>query len=252
MRFDLPGDLVEALLFLTRLPVPATRALRGPATALAALPLAGLVLGLLLASLDVILSDTSLPWITRDILLVVGLVLLTGGLHLDGLMDTCDGLWGGHSPEQRLAIMRDSRVGSYGVLGGASVLLLKLGGLEALHGTHRTSTLIIAPVLARWALVLAAAIYPPAHPDGLGAAFRAGVTPARMAVAAGTSLLIAAAAGQFSGIVAWAICCTATWLMGRAIMSKIPGLTGDTYGALAEGNEVVALFALALVPGGPG
>ena len=73
-----------------------------------------------------------------------------------------------------------------------------------------------------------------------------------MAVAAGTSLLIAAAAGQFSGIVAWAICCTATWLLGRAILSKIPGLTGDTYGALAEGNEVVALFALALVPGGPG
>src|SRR2546423_10358470 len=187
MRFDPPGDLVEALHFLTRLPLPATRALRGPATALAAFPLAGLVLGLLLAGLDAILSGMSLPWITRDILLVVALVLLTGGLHLDGLMDTCDGLWGGHSAEQRLAIMRDSRVGSYGVLGGVSVLLLKLGGLEALHGTRRTSALIIAPVLARWALVLAAAIYPPARPDGLGAAFRAGVTPVRVAVAAGTS-----------------------------------------------------------------
>lgn len=244
---DLPGDLVEALHFLTRLPLPGSRPIRGPAAALAAFPLAGLVLGLLLAGLDTILGHTPLPWFTRDVLLVVALVLLTGGLHLDGLMDTCDGLWGGHNPAQRLAVMRDSRVGGYGVLGGAGVLLLKLGGLEALHGAGRASALIVAPVLARWALVLAAALYPPARPDGLGAAFRAGITPSRMAMAAGTSLLIAVIAGRLSGGVAWTICGVATWLLGHAIVRKIPGLTGDVYGAMAELNEVVAIFTFALV-----
>ena len=94
---------------------------------MATFPLAGLVLGALLVGLDRLLSLTTFPLATRNILLVVALVALTGGLHLDGLMDTCDGLIGGHNAQQRLNIMRDSHVGSYGVLGGVCVVLLKVG-----------------------------------------------------------------------------------------------------------------------------
>ncbi len=245
----LPGDLLEALGFLTRLPLPGPRRTRGPAEALAAFPLAGCVLGLLLALLDAGLGRTRLPPFTRDTLVVVALVLLTGGLHLDGLMDACDGLFGGHDPERRLLIMRDSRVGSFGVLGAACVILLKLAGLVALHGpgSNRVAALVLAPTLGRWALVLAAALYPLARPDGLGAAFHAGVTPPRMAIAAGATTLIAVAAGRLAGVLALAVSCAVTWLLGRVVMGKIPGLTGDTYGAIAELNEVATLFAFALL-----
>jgi adenosylcobinamide-GDP ribazoletransferase len=241
----LPRDLVTSLRFLTRLPIPGSPPLCGPGESLAAFPLAGLVLGLLVAVLDALLGQLRLPFFTRDVLAVLALVLLTGGLHLDGLMDTCDGLWGGHTPERRLEIMRDSRVGGYGVLAGAGVLLLKLAALAALPLHQRTAALIVAPALGRWVLVLAAALFPPARPDGLGAAFRRAVAPARLTIAMASGLAIVAVAGGGSGLTAWLACSTVTWLAGRAMLRKIPGLTGDTYGALAELAEVVALFAFA-------
>ena len=114
-------------------------------------------------------------------MLVVALVLITGGLHLDGLMDTCDGLWGGHSAEQRLAIMRDSRIGSYGALGGASVLhLLKVAALAALPGPRRRSRCSWHPpwLAGRWC-------WPPCSfrrpgPAAFGATFRDSISPARL------------------------------------------------------------------------
>ena len=247
----LPRDLVTALCFLTRLPLPGLShrpctQMHGPGQAMAAFPLAGLVLGALLVGLDRLLSFTAFPLTTRNIQLIVALVALTGGLHLDGLMDTCDGLIGGHSAEQRLAIMRDSRVGSYGVLGGVCVVLLKVGALGAVPGSARALALLLTPMLGRWSLVLAAALFPPARPGGLGAAFRAGVTPPRLAAAAVTCVLAACTIGGVVGTLALVAACVATWLLGRAITARIPGLTGDTYGAIAEVTEVVALFLLAL------
>lgn len=243
----LPRDLLASLRFLTRLPLPGAPTVRGPGDSLAAFPLAGLVLGLLIVALDAIFAHLRLPLFTRDVLVVLALVLLTGGLHLDGLMDTCDGLWGGATPERRLEIMRDSRVGGYGVLGGVCALLLKLAALAALPAHQRTCALIVAPVLGRWALVLAAVLFPPARPDGLGAAFRRGLTPARFAVAVGSSLTIVALAGRRNSLAAWLACSLVVWLAGRAALRKIPGLTGDTYGALAELTEIASLFTFALV-----
>lgn len=250
---SLTGDLLTALGFLTRLPLGGlARALDHemgpPSEAMAVFPLVGLALGLLLALLDALLAATRLPLLSRDILLVVALVWFTGGLHLDGLMDTCDGLLGGRTPEQRLLIMRDSRVGSFGVLGGVCIILLKVGLLAGLPGGGaRQAALLLAPLLGRWALVLAAALFPPARPEGLGAAFRAGVTPARFAFALATSSLACLAFGGVSGALALAGSCATTWLLGRAVLATIPGLTGDTYGALAEVNEVTILLLLALL-----
>jgi adenosylcobinamide-GDP ribazoletransferase len=250
----LAGDLLTALSFLTRLPlgwlarVLGREEMRPPSEAVAAFPVVGLVLGVLLAVLDALLSLTRLPPLSRDVLLVVALVWGTGGLHLDGLMDTCDGLLGGHTAEQRLLIMRDSRVGSFGVLGGVCVLLLKVGLLAGLPvGSARITALVLAPLLGRWALVLAAALFPPARPTGLGAAFRAGVTPGRLGAALATSAAVCLVVGGLAGALALAVSCAVTWLLGRAIVAKIPGLTGDTYGAIAEVNEVAVLLLLALL-----
>src|SRR5919199_5687051 len=94
-----------------------------------------------------------------------------------------------------------------------------------------------------------AALFPPARPNGLGAAFRAGVTPPRLAAATVTCVLAACALGGVAGPLALVAACLATWLLGRAITAMIPGLTGDTYGAIAEVTEVVTLFLLALLGG---
>src|SRR5919202_6518068 len=212
----LPRDLVTALCFLTRLPLPAVfhgqcTQMHGPGQAMAAFPLAGLVLGALLVGLDRLLSLTAFPLTTRNILLVVALVALTGGLHLEGLMDTCDGLIGGHNAQQRLNIMRDSHVGSYGVLGGVCVVLLKVGALGAVPNSVRVLALLLTPMLGRWSLVLAAALFPPARPSGLGAAFRAGVTPPRLAVAAVTCVLAACALGGVPRPLALLAACPPAW-----------------------------------------
>src|SRR5947209_13645309 len=125
---DQYAELVAAVRFLTVLPLPEyprhfddTVPLR---VGSGYYPVVGLLLALLL-SLLVVVGGPHLPSLALAALLVVGLVLLTGGLHLDGLMDACDGLFGGTTRESKLEIMRDSRVGSFAVLGAACVLLLE-------------------------------------------------------------------------------------------------------------------------------
>src|SRR5215472_10652299 len=130
-------ELVAAIQFLSVLPVPGSAQLFRTDRAEAELiigslyfPLVGLLLGLIL-SLLAILSGPYLPSLALAALLVVVNIWLTGGLHLDGLMDACDGLFGGRNPERKLEIMRDSRVGSFGVLGGVSAILLKFALLAS-------------------------------------------------------------------------------------------------------------------------
>src|SRR5260370_15965319 len=113
-------------------------------------PLVGLLLALLLWLL--VLAFTPLvPQLALAALLVVALVILTGGLHLDGLMDSCDGLFGGSTRERKLEIMRDSRVGSFGVLGGACVLLLKFALFASLTGHALPLALLLSLPSCRWA-----------------------------------------------------------------------------------------------------
>lgn len=241
----LPGDLWEALHFLTRLPLPGPAPTRGPATAAAAFPLVGLVLGLLLVVLDTLLGKTHLAGGGDDALLVVASIAATGGLHLDGLMDTCDGIGVGGDRERRLTVMRDPHVGAFGVLGGISSVLLKFGALDSLHGPMRLAALLLAPVLGRWGLVLCAALYPPARPGGLGAAFRQGLTRPRLIVAGLTALLAVLVASSLTGLAALAISSIAALAAGYGLKRLLGGLTGDTYGALVEIGEVVALYTFA-------
>src|SRR5262249_12075846 len=115
---DQYAEFVAAVRFLSVLPLPGYPRHFNDATVPQRVgsgyyPLAGLLLALLL-SLLVVVAAPHLPALALAALLVVGLVLLTGGLHLDGLMDACDGLFGGSTRERKLEIMRDSRVGSFG------------------------------------------------------------------------------------------------------------------------------------------
>ena len=188
-------------------------------------------------------------------LLVAVLAVATRGLHLDGLMDVCDGLFGGYTPERRLEIMRDSHVGAFAVLGAVSLLLLKYGALVSLLSLDVPGK--------EWALVLFRA----AGPVGYG------VATGRIFLCAGGSGLgsplhqgggkVSTGGGCGDGRLrlrwwpaASAGCSSAgrerpllAWLLGAGMARMLGGLTGDTYGATNEIVEVVTLIAaVALLP----
>ncbi|MEX1252945.1 MAG: adenosylcobinamide-GDP ribazoletransferase [Dehalococcoidia bacterium] len=236
---------LAALEFLTTLRLRRTPrgSLTHVAQAQGLFPLVGLLLGLILVGLDRAFSK-ALPPDATDVLLVVTLVLLTGALHVEGLADACDGLFGGRTREERLAIMRDPRIGVYGGLGLTGVLALKWAGLQSLPDDVRVEGLLLAPVLSRWALVTAIAVFPYARPEGMGHEFRAHSWPwsvpvAWVAALAASGLLLGA-----GGLVLAATMTIAALLVGWYCAAKLGGLTGDTYGAITELVEAVALLAL--------
>src|SRR5205807_9205305 len=213
-RLDQHAELAAAVRLLSILPLPAPPQrieAESETTAPARLVLAsgysslvGLLLGLLL-SLLALLLDPLLPHLAVAALLLVALVLLTGGLHLDGLMDSCDGLFGGRTPERRLEIMRDSRVGSFGVLGGVCALLLKFAFFASLERHALLLALLVVLPSARWAMVLALHTFPPARPGGLGVTYQQTVTLQRLALGGGIALFVALVAAHLAGALVWGI-----------------------------------------------
>src|SRR6266516_7828536 len=246
-------ELVAAVRFLSVLPMPGReQSLEKDETAphLAVgstyFPLVGRLLACLLWLLVLILAPL-VPQLVLAALLVVMLVILTGGLHLDGLMDSCDGLFGGSTRERKLEIMRDSRVGSFGVLGATCLLLLKFALFASIRAHTLPLALLIALPSARWAMVLVLRVFPGARPTGLGAAFHQAVTTERMVLASIVALTIVLIAGQFIGLIVWITVTITTLILGSWITRSIGGLTGDSYGAIEEVAEVVALLVLVLV-----
>jgi adenosylcobinamide-GDP ribazoletransferase len=246
-------ELVAAIRFLSVLPTPGSALLFDKDESTSRLvigceyfPLVGLLLALLLWLL-VMLFGRLIPQPALAALLVVALVILTGGLHLDGLMDTCDGLFGGRTRERKLEIMRDSRVGSFGVLGAACVLLLKFALLASIPLQSLPLALLLILPSARWSMALALRVFPPARPTGLGAAYHQAVTTRRLLITGLIALLIALIVGRFAGFIAWVTGSLAALAIGQWITKSIGGLTGDSYGAIDEVTEVVMLLALVML-----
>jgi adenosylcobinamide-GDP ribazoletransferase len=175
-------------------------------------------------------------------------VLSTGGLHLDGLADTADGLGGGHTPEARLAIMKDSRVGTFGVLALIVVLVLKFSFFLSLAGPGRAAGIILYPVAGRWAMVLLAYLSPYARPEGgLGAAMTLGVSARVLAGATVSAALVAAAALGVGGLILLAAAGAVVWLGSLYFRKILGGVTGDVLGAANEAVEVLVLGGSLLV-----
>lgn len=236
-----------ALQFLTSIPVPIKREIKLEeyGRSVAYFPLVGLVLGLILVGLDFLLR-LLLPLTLVNALLIVALILLTGALHLDGFLDTCDGIFAFRSPEARLEIMKDSRVGSFGVVGAIALLLLKFAALQSLPLGLRPVALLLMPILARWAIVYAAVVFPYGRPgSSLGSLYKEHAGRGALIIATLTTIILAAAAFQVAGLAILVAVWILTWLGSRYIMARIPGLTGDTYGAVGETMEV---FTLLLFP----
>jgi adenosylcobinamide-GDP ribazoletransferase len=216
-------------------------------------PLVGLLLGAALVVVELGASFVFPPHLTAALLVVLMLVV-TRGLHIDGLMDVCDGLFGGATPERRMEIMRDSRVGAFAVAGAGGVLLLKYGALVsllALGPPGKELALLLFPMISRWTMVAALAAFPYARSQGMGSPFHQGnIWPATIlaAAAAGLAAVLIGGIGGV-GILVGATCMA--WVLGRGMFKMLGGLTGDTYGAINELVEAAVLAAaVALIPHG--
>lgn len=239
---------VLALQFLTIAPSIIQRAFT-PAElgwAVGFFPLVGLLLGGLLAGLDAVLRLV-FPISVSTALVLAAWVALTGALHLDGFLDACDGLLGGSSPEERLRILRDERVGAFAVAGGILLLLTKYTALAAVPG--RVAALVIACTLGRWGMTLAVVAFPYARPQGLGRDMKDNAGWAQMALATFVALAVAWSIAGWSGLLAFALAGVITWAVARFTLGRIPGLTGDLYGATCEVVEVAALLTLVALGG---
>jgi adenosylcobinamide-GDP ribazoletransferase len=241
-----PWDPLLAVEFLTVVRLRRWRPVDPAALARAQVfyPLVGLGLGLVLVGLDRALGAL-LPSAPRSALTVAALVVLTRGLHLDGLADTFDGLLGGRDRARRLEILRDPRVGTFGVAAVALVLLLKWSAVLSLDASGRGAGLVLAPVLGRCAMVVLAAAVPYARPQGLGAGYHEAArgAPLLASLAAGpvVALLVYGPAGLALVVTAALVALAMAW-WARAALG---GTTGDVYGATCELAETAVLLGAA-------
>ncbi|SFR35592.1 cobalamin-5'-phosphate synthase [Yoonia tamlensis] len=236
-------DLPAALGLLTRLPIPVpqTQAVARGAAAAWAYPLAGAVVGVILATFVAVLTWGGLPVGIVAALVIAANVIITGAMHEDGLADCADGFWGGWDVARRLEIMKDSHIGVYGVLALGLSLLIRWLGVSALIALDiYWAGLIAIAVLSRGGMVVLMALMKNARDTGLSKSVgRPSATTAL--IAAGISLLIAGSLGQFALIIAATLAVLACGLIARA---KIGGQTGDVLGATQQITEITLLLVL--------
>ncbi|WP_051620879.1 adenosylcobinamide-GDP ribazoletransferase [Paenibacillus sp. UNC451MF] len=256
-----------AFQFLTRLPVPVTLEYNDALfrRSVVFYPLVGAVIGLLIGAAGWLLQGWLAPGVTAALLLALW-VAMTGGLHLDGLMDTADGIFSYRSREKMLEIMKDSRVGAMGVIACVLVLLCKWTLLQQWLPLSWRGSLLALPLAAlwsRWYMVVAIAFWPYARQDQTGSsrlgAFFRGLGAKHLILHTGLAVLL-------SWIVVWMMgepfislrglmlvglvavgCAVIGVLISVFISRKLGGLTGDTYGAINELLETFLLLFLYII-----
>jgi adenosylcobinamide-GDP ribazoletransferase len=207
-------------------------------------PAVGLVLGAAAAGAFWLVAAVISPQVGAVAALGV-LALLTGALHLDGLADTADGLLGGDTPERRLEIMRDSRVGSFAVVAVALVLLGDWAALSGMAPLRALAGLLAGGAMARLAVVCLLAWMPYARPLGLGSAAQGGRTLADLAVA-GVTAALPIALDWRHGLLAAALVALSAGGLAALARARVGGVTGDLYGAVIEVGQLAALVGFAV------
>lgn len=238
-------ELQAGILFLTRLRYGAAGPAAGGAIGRAAwtFPVAGIVVGIVGAVVYGLAYRLGLPFWPAAALCVAATMTLTGCLHEDGLADTIDGFGGGETREQKLAIMRDSRIGTYGVCALVIAILLRVSALALLGAAGPvTAALIAAHGAARAVMPAFMVLLPAARHDGLSAS--AGQPPLGSVAAAGVLglLILILCLGLGHGLAALIMLAIAAVLVGWLSLNQIGGQTGDVLGAAEQVSEIVILL----------
>lgn len=242
--------LLGAIAFYTCIPLPSSWRLNFHGIACWA-PVVGLAIAGGLALLDAGLQWLGMPILTRSILLVIAWIAITGGLHLDGAMDTADGL-AVFDASRRLQVMSDSRTGAFGVMAAAAILLLKTGALTDLS-SDRWLALMVAAGWGRWAQLVAIVRYPYLKPEGKGALHKAAIQsrwaslPTLLLLLGVSGLAIGAGHNWMTGLAIAMGGSMVALLTGAWLNRKLGGHTGDTYGAVVEWTEALLLGWMTIV-----
>ena len=219
-------------------------------------PLVGLSIGMLLALADWALAQIGMPPLIASVLVVLVGVWVTGGLHLDGVIDTADGLavpaWGEAELDRRLTAMADSRIGAFGGMAAIALLLIKTSALASLTD-NRGLALMAMAVWGRWAQQWAIVRYPYLKAEGKGAFHQVALPSVWYALPGFLGIVTISLGMSALGWVSWQW----TWqsivagtvlsmLTGAYFNQKLGGHTGDTYGAVVEWTEAFLLCALTI------
>ena len=238
-------DIPTAVGLLTRLPVRADTT-RMSASAWA-FPMVGVIVGTLAAIIGLLLMKTGLSAGLCAAVVLAVMIIITGAMHEDGLADTVDGLWGGWDKERRLEIMKDSHIGTYGVLALLLSVILRWTAIAGLISTGGLLVgVIIAATLSRAPMVVLMAVIPHARDGGLSASVgRVTQTPA--AIAVGFAVLTAVVFCGWSGLLSVAAVALSGLICALIAQRKIGGQTGDILGATQQISEIVVLLTMAVI-----
>jgi len=244
-----------AVTFLTGIPLPVEGDV-SPADLWRSMgwyPLIGLALGAAAWGVYAGLLEL-LPSLVAAVLVVLLLEAVTRGLHMDGLMDTADGVLSGAPRERALEIMKDSSVGAMGVVAAVLILMLKVAALGALSRADAAAPLFAGWCAARALPALDVYAWPYARAAGTGEAFTRERTPGPVAMAAGllavgvvtttlVTVTVDGAGAWYAGLVVAVVAMAVALLVQAAVAKRLGGLTGDVYGMGIELAEAAALVA---------
>lgn len=255
---DYLDDIARAAGFLSRLPMPSRHFSNHDGTlsrAAAMFPVAGLLIGICPGLVVLALSGSSASSELTALLAIAVLIGLTGALHEDGLADSADAFGARGGRDHMLEIMRDSSIGTYGVLALMVTFALRVAALSAvlsaIGGWSIFAVLLAVAALSRTAMVWHWNALPAARNDGVAASVRAPhPQSAKLALILGCGgfmLLAAPATGLIVAATALAAAAAATWLWTSVVRKRLDGHTGDTIGATQQIAEATSLVALALL-----
>lgn len=231
-----------AITFLTRIPLPAPKDVSPKefASAHYYYPLVGLLIGLLLWGGGMIAQLFFPPLVCGAILLVLG-ILITGGIHLDGFMDSMDGLLSARTRERMLEIMKDSRVGAHACISLAGLLVLKFALLASLQ-LSSLLILFLIPAISRWTVLLSITGFPYAREQGLGKGLHESANRIVIIIEGIVLLAFSVWLTGIAGAAAYTAALFFTLCFSWRTTKLLGGLTGDLYGAVIEFSEVFALL----------
>ena len=207
------------------------------------LPIIGLIIGLI-SSCAYIITHLWGNNLFAAVCAVIAVACVTGALHLDGLSDTCDGVFSSRNKERMLEIMKDSRIGTMGALALIFLVLLKVSLIFGMSYKVALYSLIIAPVISRLSLLFSFTISKYARESGLGKTFIGNVTNKEFIIGLIIGLIIIIPLLKLYSLIFILLIFIGPWIINKYMESKIGGMTGDTLGALCELQEILVFVVL--------
>lgn len=235
-----------ALVFLTRIPLPQLELDKEKITAsVPFFPLAGAVIGIVMWGVFT-WGQFLLPPSVLAAVLAAADIAVTGGMHMDAVADTMDGLFCYGDRDKRLSVMRDSRIGAYGVIGIVLLILFKYALFHAMLDINIPQGMLVYPILGRWVMTYSMEFLPYARKEGLGKDFTSSQSPYKFMLSTAITLLLTWVFSKTQGLIAAAAAMAGGILLTGHFMRQFGGMTGDTYGAVNMAAEVCALSAFVI------